>query len=96
MYALPADLTSPDAGSVELGDVPAGLAADHPVTRPMRADPTQFLDVDVDQLTRAGALVAADWLGRIQAAELAETDPLQHRRDCRGGHLQELGDLGPG
>ncbi len=96
MHALPADLAALDAGSVQLGDMPAGLAADDSMTRPMRADPTQPLDVDVDQLTGAGALIAADRLRSIQTTELAEADSLQHRRDRRGGHLQDLGDLGPG
>jgi hypothetical protein len=38
------------------------------------ADPHQLLDVDVDQLTRAGALVAVGRLGRPQTAQLAEAD----------------------
>jgi hypothetical protein len=59
-------------------------------------DPAQFLDVDVDQLAGAGALITADRLRRLQAGEPAEADPPQHRRDRRGRHAEDLGDLGAG
>ncbi len=59
-------------------------------------DPAELLDVDVDQLARTLLLIAADLLDRLQATELAEADPLQHRRDRRGRHLEELGDLRTG
>ena len=57
-------------------DAPTGLAIGNSVVRSMRADPTQLLDIDVNQLTETGALVAADRLRRIQTAEFAEADPL--------------------
>ncbi len=58
-------------------------------------DPPELLDVDVDELARTGALVAARRL-------LAETSELPHsaaREDPRDGglgHLEGLGDLGTG
>ncbi len=71
------------------------LAPEDPVAGPA-VDPAQLLDVDVDQLACPPLLIAADRLGRLEATELAQADPLQHRRGCRGRHLEKLGDLGPG
>ena len=57
------------------------------------ADPSELLDVNVEQLTRSLALVAVRRLGRLQTGELAEPDPGQHRGDRRERHRQRLRDL---
>src|SRR5262249_16150729 len=80
------------SGSAFLG--PA--AAEHPVAGTMGSDPAELLHVDMDQLAWAGALVAANRLFGLEAAEPAEADPLQDRGDRRGRHLGDLGDLGSG
>ena len=56
-------------------------------------DPAEFLHVDVDELARAGALVAD---GRLEPepAEPAEAFAAQHSRDRRERHQQRFGDLG--
>ena len=43
------------------------------------ADASELLDVDVDELAGVAALVALGRLGRIDPAELAQTDARQHR-----------------
>jgi len=92
---LPADLATPAARRVDGGAV-APAPPGHAVPGPVRADAAEFLHVDVDQLARPGALVATDRLRRLQAREPAEADPQEHRRDGRGRHPEELGDLGTG
>ena len=65
------------------------LSPRSPVMRwPGRPDPPELLDVDVDQLARARALVAVGRLGRLEAAALAEADPLQPPRDGRERHAE--------
>jgi hypothetical protein len=58
-------------------------------------DAAEFLDVDVDQLARAFALIA---LRRLQPepAELAHPDPRQDARDRGQRPIEHLGNLGPG
>src|SRR5438045_3920339 len=55
-------------------------------------DPPKFLDVDVDQLTRALALIAPSRL-QTQPPELAHPDPRENPRDRRERHLEDLSDL---
>src|SRR4051794_21237322 len=94
MDPIPAAAAASHPGRVGAGrGLLSPAAAEHAVAGPLGPDRTQLLDVDVDQLTRAGALVAAPLLLGAQAAELAQAAPLQHRRHRRGRHLQELGDL---
>src|ERR1019366_8539356 len=95
VYALPACGLTPDAKGVlaswpfatggRPGDPAAGAAL----------DPSQPLDVDVDQLTRPLALVADRWL-KAEASELAHSDPVQDPRDSRERHVEHLGDLRTG
>jgi hypothetical protein len=56
------------------------------------ADPSQLLDLDVDQLTRTLTFIP---LGRLkaQATELAHPVPRQDPRDSRERHLEHVGDL---
>jgi hypothetical protein len=56
-------------------------------------DPPQPLDVDVDELAGARALVA-DRLLEPDPAEPAQAEAAEDARDCRERHLQRLGDLG--
>jgi hypothetical protein len=58
------------------------------------ADPGRLLDVDVDQFSRALALVAVGRLRRRQCGALAEPDPPQPPGDRGERHAQHLGDLG--
>jgi hypothetical protein len=68
-----------------------------PAERPVAGliDPTQLLDVDVNQLAWAGALVAPC---RFEAnpPESAQTDAEEDARDGRLRHSQRLGDLRSG
>src|SRR4051812_24880483 len=58
-------------------------------------DAAEFLDVDVDQLAGAFALIALRWL-QAEPAELAHPDPGQDARDRRERPIEDLGDLGAG
>ena len=51
------------------------------VARP--ADSPKFLDVDVQELAGAAALVAVSGLRTLEPGEPAEPDPPQHRGDGR-------------
>jgi hypothetical protein len=91
MHAFPADLAPASAGPVGLGRVAAPAPVD---AMPGAAlDAPELLDVDVNELAWALALVA---LGGLQPepAEPAHPDPGQNARDRRAGHVQDLGDLG--
>src|SRR6266540_391321 len=87
-----------------MDELPAGgaqaLGADLPLTLSVPDDPVtgledsaEFLDVDVDQLSRPGALVAAGGL-KAQAAELPHPDAGENRRDRRERDPEQLRDLG--
>jgi len=74
--ALVADSAASDAVAVELGQVATLVrSTDDPVPG-AALDPPQLLDVDVDQLAGALLFIAADRLRGLEAAELAEADPL--------------------
>src|SRR5215210_9563798 len=62
---------------------------------PRPRDPAELLDVDMDELARSGALVAARRL-EAKAPEAPESDPGQDPRDGRLRHREDLGDLGAG
>ena len=49
---------------------------------------TELLDVEVNELARALALIAADWLGRLERLQAIEPETTQNARD--GG----FGDAG--
>ena len=66
-----------------VADAPAGAAF----------DPSELLDVDVDELARPRALVA-DGLLEPEPAELAHADPGQDPGDRRECHPERLSDLG--
>ena len=55
-------------------------------------DPSELLDVDVDQLTGTSSLVALRWL-QTEPAELAHPDPGQDPGHGRQRHIQSRGDL---
>src|SRR5205814_3646566 len=59
-------------------------------------DPAELLDIDVDQLARVLALIAAHRIGRLQRAQPAQPEAAQDARDAR---LRDAGlarDLRPG
>ena len=58
-------------------------------------DPAEFLDVDVDQLTRTSSLVALGWL-QPDASELAHPDPSEDPRHGRDRPAEHFGDLWAG
>jgi hypothetical protein len=70
--------------------------AGDPMAGTQQADPPELLDVEVDELTWALALIAVRRLQRVEPRALAETDPLEHCRDGRQRHCKDLGDLGRG
>jgi hypothetical protein len=91
--------------------VPAGLATDAPSGVGVGAcvvlagagdalagaadDPTEFLDVDVDQLAGPGAFIALRGL-EAEPAQLAHPGSGQDARDRRQRPVEQLGDLGAG
>src|SRR5205823_5164183 len=81
----------PSIGRVGVPGIDA-LAGD-PMPRP--EDPAELLDVDVDQLPWAFALVALCGL-EAQASEPAHPDAGEDARNRRECHPQRLGDLWAG
>jgi hypothetical protein len=71
--------------ALAVGDALAGAAV----------DPSELLDVDIEQLAWASSLVALGGL-EAQPAELAHPDPGQDARHRLEGHAQALGDLRAG
>jgi hypothetical protein len=68
-----------------------------PVIRwPVRFEAAELLDVDVDQLARALALVAPHRLGRLQRRDTVEPEPAQHTADGGGRHADIARNLMPG
>jgi hypothetical protein len=47
----------------------------------MRADPTEVLDVEMDQLTWVFALIAPDRCGRLQGTQFTQTTSTQDTAD---------------
>lgn len=94
------DLDIGEPGGVvdtDMAALPAVAAAGIPVPgRPFSRclEAAEFLDVDVDQLARAPALIAVRWLGRLEAAALAEPDPLQPKGNRGERQAERLGYLG--
>ena len=70
MDELPAD-----AAAVALAGAVAGDAMADPL------ELAELFDVDVDHLAGVLALVAAEWLGRFQGAQLVEAQALEHAAD---------------
>jgi hypothetical protein len=81
---LAAAMTGTQLASAVTDDAVAGAA---------RADPAELLDVDVHQLARTAALIAARRLGRLEPRTLPEPDPPQPPRHRRERQPQRLGDL---
>src|SRR6516162_7684132 len=46
-----------------------------------RADPAELLNIEMDQLARVLALIAADRLGRLQRGESVQPEPMQDAAD---------------
>ena len=95
-----------DAGSVVDADMnvlpPQSLAARAPVALPSAlssdamadaVDPAEFLDVDMDELARMLALVAAHRLGGLESGQAIEAEALENAADGGGGHTNLEGDL---
>jgi hypothetical protein len=59
-------------------------------------DAAELFDIDVDQLPRVLALVAADGLDRFQCPQAAEPEAAQAARDSRFRDAALAGDLGAG
>jgi hypothetical protein len=71
-----------------------GTGASEAVAGP--GDPAELLDVDVDELAGAAALVAVGRLRRLQPREPPQPRSPEERADRRERHLQRLRDLGRG
>src|ERR1700675_972481 len=72
---------------------PAALASEGPFAG-AALDSAELLDVDVEELARARALVAERLL-EPEPPEPAQSEPSQDPRDRRERHPEQLGDLGP-
>ena len=59
-------------------------------------NPSELLDVDMDQLARVATLIAIRWLRWLQSRAFAQSLAQQHRRDRRERHRQPLSDLRSG
>ncbi len=95
VHVLPADRAANDAVAVDAPWV--GMLADPAADALAGAalDPSELLDVDVDELARPRALIPARLL-EPEPAEPADTLPLQDGRDSRERHRKRLSDLGRG
>src|SRR5215470_1372836 len=60
------------------------VSAPHAMPRP--TEPAQLLDVEMDQLTRAATLVSVGWLGRLEARQPMQPEPLEDRTHGRDRH----------
>ncbi len=60
------------------------------------SEPAQLLDVEVDHLAGAAALVADDRRPGVQQGEAAKAQPAQDQAHRRARHAQRPGDLRPG
>ena len=60
---------------IDRATIPTGDAMSY------RADAAKLLDVEVDQLARVLALIAADRLGRLQRGEPVQPEPMQDAAD---------------
>src|SRR5205823_9640106 len=63
---------------------------------PISADPAQFLDIDMDELSWPWTLVAVGRLVRLQPRQPPEPVSRQDGADGRERHPERLGDLGAG
>jgi hypothetical protein len=59
--------------------------ADHPVAGAANGDPTELLDVDVNELAWVTTLVAVGWLERVEPRSLAEPDRFSHSETVESG-----------
>src|SRR5207302_8412134 len=90
---LPADRAAAAAAAV---GSPRPIAAGNPAADAFAGaalDPAELFDVDVDELARAGALVAHR-LPEPDPAEPAHAVALEHDRHCRERRRKRLSDLG--
>ena len=69
----------------------ADLAAGDPVADPIEL--AELLDVDVDDLARGGALIAADRLGRLESGKPIEAQPFEDAADGGRRNPDFRGDL---
>src|SRR5919109_4149213 len=96
VHAVEANRAALDASGVTCARAASMLAeAGDAVPGALRADPSELLDVDVDELARLLAFIALRGLG-AEPTELAHPDPGQDARDGRARHAQRLGDLRAG
>jgi hypothetical protein len=76
------------AGLAELGTMPPPPAP--------RADPTQLLNVHMEELTRALSLITHHGPGRaVDEVEAGDPGPAQHSIDRRAGSTQPIGQTVP-
>jgi hypothetical protein len=89
---VPACRAADVAGSVGKAAAVVRASAPDPLAG-AALDPSELLDVDVDEFARLLALIT---LGRLEAqpSELAHPDPGQDARDRRERPAKQLGDLG--
>src|SRR5690242_20664932 len=69
----------------------AGLAAGY--TMAYGADPTELLDVEMDQLARVFAFIAPDRFGRLQGTQLTQTTSTQDTADSGRRDADLYGNL---
>ena len=60
---------------------------------PHRSDPTELLDIDVDEFARVVALVAPDRFGQLQGTQLVQAEPTQNSADRRWRYAGLSGNL---
>ena len=90
----PAHGLAANTGRVGEGARVVAPAGTHPLAS-AAPDTTELLDVDVHQLARSGALVAASRL-QADAAQAPQPDAREDPRHRRDGHAEDLGGLWPG
>jgi len=73
MDELPADAVV----TIDRARIPPSDAVSH------RADPAEFLDIEMDKLARVLALITADRLGGLQRGEPIQPEPAQDAADGR-------------
>src|SRR5438874_1058249 len=93
-YSQPTVCRWAPSASILQGTMTLAAPAGDPVASTV-LDPSQLLDVDMDQLAWSLSLVSLSRL-ETQPSELAHPQPGEDSRHGRERHCQHLGDLGTG